>query len=52
MSVVERWVGDGLAEWQDDRVVLTAEGWLVMDRLTVEFDDMLTGRPTLPEFDA
>jgi putative oxygen-independent coproporphyrinogen III oxidase len=52
LSVVERWRGDGLADGQNDRVVLTAEGWLVMDRLTVELDDVLTRDSTLPDVDA
>lgn len=42
-SMVKRWVSEGLARTDNDRVILTAEGWLVMDRLTVELDDLLTG---------
>jgi len=52
MSVVERWTSGGLARCLNDRVVLTAEGWLVMDRLTVELDNVLTGDSLRPDFGA
>jgi putative oxygen-independent coproporphyrinogen III oxidase len=48
-SLVERWARDGLARCLEGRVSLTAEGWLLMDRLTVELDDVLTGTSTLPD---
>ena len=37
--VARRWVGEGLAEWRDGRLRLTLEGWLLLDRLTVELED-------------
>ena len=36
---VSRWLSGGLASLSGGRVRLTAEGWLVLDRLTVELDD-------------
>jgi oxygen-independent coproporphyrinogen-3 oxidase len=36
--LVRRWIGQGLAEEVDDRIRLTAEGWLLLDRLAVDFD--------------
>lgn len=36
--VVDRWVGEGLAEADPSRVRLTVEGWLLLDRLAVELD--------------
>ncbi len=39
-EVVAGWLQDGLAEKDLDRVRLTAEGWLVLDKLTVDFDEV------------
>lgn len=50
-SMVERWVVEGLARTGEDCVTLTAEGWLVMDRLTVELDELLTGDSSGSDFD-
>lgn len=38
-AVVSKWLSGGLASLSQGRVTLTAEGWLVLDRLTVELDD-------------
>ena len=38
-TVVGGWVAAGLAHLAGGRVTPTAEGWLVLDRLTVELDD-------------
>jgi oxygen-independent coproporphyrinogen-3 oxidase len=38
-SVVAGWVATGLASLAGGRVMLTPEGWLVLDRLTVELDE-------------
>lgn len=40
-DVVAGWVRDGLASAAAERVALTARGWLVLDRLTVELDETL-----------
>lgn len=32
------WCERGLARWAEDRITLTAQGWLVLDRLVVELD--------------
>jgi oxygen-independent coproporphyrinogen-3 oxidase len=37
--LVAGWAASGLASVAGGRVVLTAEGWLVLDRLTVELDE-------------
>jgi oxygen-independent coproporphyrinogen-3 oxidase len=42
-AMVERWVGAGLAAVSGDRLRLTAEGWLVLDLLTVDLDESLAG---------
>jgi oxygen-independent coproporphyrinogen-3 oxidase len=39
-SAVVRWIVDGLAREADGRVYLTPKGWLVMDRLAIEFDEL------------
>ncbi len=41
---VRRWIEGGLAEEEGDAVRLTARGWLIMDRLTVELDDAVAAR--------
>jgi oxygen-independent coproporphyrinogen-3 oxidase len=38
-TLVAGWAASGVATVVGGRVVLTAEGWLVLDRLTVELDD-------------
>lgn len=38
LPLVERWVREGLARREGGRLVLTEEGWLGMDRLTVDLD--------------
>jgi oxygen-independent coproporphyrinogen-3 oxidase len=40
-GLLRSWARAGLAEVAEDVVRLTAEGWLVMDRLVVELDDAL-----------
>jgi len=40
---VGRWQADGLADISDDSVRLTPEGWLLLDRLALELDDVPTG---------
>lgn len=42
--IVATWVENGWAELDDERVVLTAAGWLLLDRLAVEFDAAAEGR--------
>ena len=42
-AMVERWLGAHLAAMNGDRLRLTAEGWLVLDRLTVDLDECLAG---------
>ena len=37
-AIVERWRGAGWAEVEEGRVRLTAEGWLLLDRLAVELE--------------
>ncbi len=44
---IERWARTGLATVSGDRVRLTPEGWLLLDRLSVELDS-LGGVPTGP----
>jgi len=51
-GVLDRWSSDGLARVQGERVTLTPEGWLVMDRLTVELEDVLTDDSALPDLSA
>jgi coproporphyrinogen III oxidase-like Fe-S oxidoreductase len=44
-ELAERWRDAGLAAVDGDRVVLTPAGWLLLDRLAVEFADRgLNGR--------
>ena len=38
-ALVRRWVEEGLALREGSRVRLTTEGWLMLDRLTVDYDD-------------
>ena len=38
VAIVERWRGAGWAEVEEGRVRLTAEGWLLLDRLAVELE--------------
>ncbi|MDT8340829.1 MAG: radical SAM family heme chaperone HemW [Longimicrobiales bacterium] len=38
-GLVSGWVAQGLAVWEDGRVRLTPEGWLLLDRLAVELSD-------------
>lgn len=38
-ATVRRWIGDGLAVAEEGRVRLTAEGWLLLDALAVEWTD-------------
>jgi oxygen-independent coproporphyrinogen-3 oxidase len=47
-DVVHRWVGQSLALLDDGGVRLTPEGWLLLDRLSVELDSVLeaTGAPS------
>jgi len=40
---VARWIQDGLAAETRGTVRLTAEGWLLLDRLAIELDDLLGG---------
>jgi oxygen-independent coproporphyrinogen-3 oxidase len=42
-AMVERWMGAHLATMNGDRLRLTAEGWLVLDELTVDLDECLAG---------
>lgn len=42
-GLVERWETDGLARTTPDRVRLTTEGWLLLDRLSVEYDAVGSG---------
>lgn len=42
-ALIARWAQRGLATRSDGRVRLTAEGWLVLDRLAVELDACLSG---------
>jgi oxygen-independent coproporphyrinogen-3 oxidase len=42
-ALVERWMGARLGAINGDRLRLTAEGWLVLDRLTVDLDECLAG---------
>jgi oxygen-independent coproporphyrinogen-3 oxidase len=42
-AMVERWMGAHLATMNGGRLRLTAEGWLVLDRLTVDLDECLAG---------
>jgi oxygen-independent coproporphyrinogen-3 oxidase len=42
-AMVERWMGAHLATMNGDRLRLTADGWLVLDGLTVELDECLAG---------
>lgn len=44
-ALIDRWASTGLAMVSDDRVRLTSEGWLLLDRLSVELDS-LGGVPT------
>lgn len=37
-ALADRWAASGWAEPADDRVRLTPEGWLLLDRLTVDLD--------------
>ena len=37
--MAEAWVGRGWAEWVPGGVRLTPSGWLLLDRLAVEFDE-------------
>lgn len=39
-KVTRRWQREGLATVQDGRVCLTVEGWLLLDRLTLELDEI------------
>jgi oxygen-independent coproporphyrinogen-3 oxidase len=39
-ALIGRWVSTGLARASDDRVHLTPEGWLLLDRLSVELDSL------------
>ena len=41
LGLLEGWASEGLARIEGDRVRLTPEGWLVMDRLTVELEEIL-----------
>ena len=50
-AVVDRWAHAGLARVDANRVVLTARGWLVMDQLTVELDDVLTRDSTFSDLE-
>jgi oxygen-independent coproporphyrinogen-3 oxidase len=48
-ALVSEWVADGLAVADPERVRLTPEGWLLLDRLAVELDARLEGRaPSRP----
>lgn len=38
-ELVRRWAAEGLATLSEDRARLTAEGWLLLDRLAVDLDD-------------
>lgn len=38
-AMAEAWVGRGWAEWVPGGVRLTPSGWLLLDRLAVEFDE-------------
>lgn len=42
LQTVERWEREGLAIRDGGRIRLTTEGWLVMDRLAVELDSVLS----------
>ena len=41
--IVESWVQEGWSVLEDGRVRLTAEGWLLLDRLTLELDGASVG---------
>lgn len=43
VALVRGWTEEGLALASDDRIQLTADGWLVLDRLAVELDQELSG---------
>lgn len=43
--VATRWVDEGWAIWEEDRLRLTPEGWLLLDELVIEFD-RTSGVPT------
>ena len=38
-SLIARWESQGLAARVEDRLVLTPEGWLLLDRLAVELSE-------------
>ncbi|HEX7119985.1 MAG TPA: radical SAM family heme chaperone HemW [Longimicrobiales bacterium] len=44
-SLAAAWVERGWAEWAAGAVRLTAAGWLLLDRLTVEFDEAARAAP-------
>ena len=41
--IIESWAREGWSVLEDERVRLTAEGWLVLDRLTLELDNARAG---------
>jgi len=41
-ALLERWVSEGLADRVGDRVRLSPEGWLLLDRLALELDGVLS----------
>ena len=40
-ALTDRWCLDGLASRHDDTIRLTPQGWLFLDRLAVELDEVL-----------
>jgi coproporphyrinogen III oxidase-like Fe-S oxidoreductase len=44
-ALAAEWTRQGWARMPDGRVQLTAEGWLLLDRLAVELDDAGPGTP-------
>ena len=41
--IIESWAREGWSVLEDERVRLTADGWLVLDRLTLELDNARAG---------